>query len=95
MKKIEFKEWEAYSDFAYCSGKLHLIVDGEEWISEGLGCLNHSFGCGIGDGGHEFFIKGVWGLNDGFFKDFSEDEKKVILDLVNKNMEAHCCGGCL
>ena len=95
MKKIEFKFWEKVSDFNYCRGKLHLIVDGKEWVSEGLNCLKHSFECYIGDGGEEFFVDGCWELNDPFFKDFNEDEKKIILDLVNENMESECCGGCL
>ena len=58
MKSIEFKEWEAHSDFSYCYGKLHLIVDGKEWVSEGLGCLKHSFGCWIDDKGEEHFKSG-------------------------------------
>lgn len=95
MKKIEFLKWKEYSEFNYCCGKLYLNVDGKEWVSEGLGCLNHSFGCYIGENGQEFFVKGCWSLNDGFFNDFNEDEKKVILNLVNKNMKAKCCGGCL
>lgn len=95
MKSIEFKEWEAHSDFSYCYGKLHLIVDGKEWVSEGLGCLKHSFGCWIDDEGEEHFKSGQWQLNEPFFKDFSKDEKKVIFKLVNENIEAHCCGGCL
>ena len=89
MKKINFKFWESMSDFNYCYGKLHLEVDGKEWVSEGWGCLNKSFGCWIDDNGEEHF------KNEAFFKDFNEDEKKVIFKLVNENIEAHCCGGCL
>lgn len=95
MKKINFKFWESYSEFNYCYGKLHLEVDGNEWVSEGWGCLDKSFGCWIDDKGEEHFKKGNWKLNEAFFKDFNEDEKKVIFKLVNENIEAVCCGGCL
>ena len=95
MKKINFKFWESYSDFNYCYGKLHLLVDGEEWISDGWGCLDKSFGCWIDEKGEEHFKKGNWKLNEAFFKDFNEDEKKIIFKLVNENIAAECCGGCM
>ena len=69
-------------------------VDGEEWVS-GMGCLDHSFGCWIDDKGEEHFKKGNWKLKDSYFKDFNEEEKKMIFKLVNENIEAECCGGCL
>ena len=95
MKDIKFLFWEKDSEFTYCSGKLHLLVDGNEWVSNGMHCLNHSFGCWIDMDGEEHFEDGYWALNDGYFDDFNEEEKKVILDLVNENMERSCCGGCL
>jgi len=94
MRTITFKSWDSIDEFNYCTGRLRLTVDGEEWVS-GFDCLGHTFGCGIDEDGEEICEDGCWSLIDSCFEEFSEEEKAVILNLVNENIPAECCGGCL
>lgn len=92
MKDIKFVKYEAVSDFNYCNGKLYLEVDGKEWVGNNV--LDHDFGFYFDENYDEIYYDGHWILNENYFKEFNEEEKKVIFKLVNDNMEAHCCGGC-
>lgn len=93
MRKIEFVKYVPLSEFSYCNGDLHLLVDGKEW--SGTDVLYHTFGCEFDENWNEVFYDGTWELIDEKLNEFSDSEKDAIRRLVNENIEAHCCGGCL
>ena len=92
MKSIKFVGYDG--EFPnYCGGKLSLMVDGKLW--EKKYCLSHTFGFYFDENWSEVFYDGVWTLDEDFFKEFTDEEKKVIEALVNENVERGCCGGCV
>ena len=92
MRNIEFVSYSGEFP-TLCMGKLRISVDGEERVVD----------CTLLSGGGVYFKpdysdvkvkKDPWRID--FYDDFfTEEEQEYILDLVNKNVEHGCCGGCI
>ncbi len=100
MRKIEFVSYDGkYPNL--CSGTLILSVDGKEYSWRGP-CLV-SGGEIIHDGNWNDIevITGPWGVDfdmspDQYDLNFTDEEMKFIVDLVNDNVDDYgCCGGCI
>ena len=93
MSDIKFVSYDGKYP-TLCKGTLTISIDGDE-ISE--------FNCLISGGyirsyREEDIVKGKWSINwdKAFnFMFFSDEEKKLITDLVNANVPFGCCGGCI
>ena len=76
-----------------CSGKLVLIIDGNEWVFPDY-CLSSGGGVSFNDDWEENVTLGEWSISD-WPKDFPEDLKGAAEDAVNSNVDYGCCGGCV
>ena len=89
MKDIEFVSYNGkYPNL--CSGVLTLRVDGQ--ICQFDWCLISGGYCDVCE---DLCKHGEWDIKDDAFSEFTESEKEFIRELVNKNVEKGCCGGCL
>ena len=93
MSDIKFVSYDGkYPNL--CSGTLTISVDGDE--SSESNCLIS--GGYLRSYNEEDIVKGKWSINwdKAFtFMFFSDEEKKLITDLVNANVPFGCCGGCI
>ena len=92
MRTIKFAGYDGKFP-NYCSGRLSLLVDGRLWERDH--CLSHTFGFYFNKNWSEVYYDGVWTLNEGFFEEFTEEERTRIAELVNEHVETGCCGGCV
>ena len=88
--KVEFISYSGkYPNL--CSGKLTVIVDGKEWVIDGLvsgGSVSFT------DKWEEIVEEGEWGISN-WPKGFPEEAKAVVEFLVNEKVPHGCCGGCV
>lgn len=97
MKKIEFVSYDGKWP-ALCCGILILMIDDKKCIFENILSSSGSvlFSSDYKD---EHFEKarietGPWKIHE-YPEDFTEEDKKNMLKVVNDNVAYGCCGGCI
>lgn len=95
MRNIQFISYDGQFP-CLCGGTLILNVDGIE-VSDKY-CLHSGGNAYITKEGDELVQRGLWTVDfERSFvgMDFSEEEQRLITDLVNQNVRHGCCGGCI
>lgn len=76
-----------------CSGHLIVTIDGVEW-DFGIYSLSSGGSVTFDDKGEENVTEGKWEVSE-WPKGFPEEQKQVVLDAINAQIEHGCCGGCV
>lgn len=76
-----------------CSGTLIMSIDGEQ-IQFPQYCLSSGGSCSFDEDWNSYISYGEWSVRE-WPSDFPEELKEKALELINKNIEHGCCGGCL
>lgn len=90
MTQIEFVSYDGdYPNL--CAGTLVIKVEGVEFkLPHALASGGHVW---FDDDWNEHVIQGLWRVKN--LPEELEPFRKEITDLVNKNVEHGCCGGCV